>query len=192
MSALIAGFLLLQFGTSSQSATSDESQEIAIAQRSADQTATRGSARTPQNEDVQSPIAGLAAVGAAAAVEVTPTTVVPVTTTTEAPTTTTTERPTTTTAKPSTPSSAPAPKDSGVTGDDTWTKLAACESGNRNDLGAPYYGYFQFSAGTWTAVGGSGLPSDHTYDEQKAMAQKLQARSGWGQWPACARKLGLL
>jgi hypothetical protein len=40
-------------------------------------------------------------------------------------------------------------------------------------------------------VGGSGLPSEASMEEQTARAQALQARSGWGQWPACTAKLGL-
>lgn len=85
----------------------------------------------------------------------------------------------------------PKPKDSGPAGDDVWQKLANCEAGGRNDTGAPYYGYFQFSAQTWKSVGGTGLPSDHDYETQKALAKKLQERSGWGQWPSCSSKLGL-
>lgn len=89
------------------------------------------------------------------------------------------------------PAPKPAVNDTGVVGDDVWTKLAACESGNRNYTAGPFYGYFQFLPSTWRAMGGTGLPSDHSYETQKAMAQKLQLRSGWGQWPACSRKLGL-
>jgi len=66
-----------------------------------------------------------------------------------------------------------------------------CESGNTNDHGAPYYGYWQFSAGTWLAVGEIGLPDQFSRERQLAAAKRLQARSGWGQWPACSRKLGL-
>lgn len=72
-------------------------------------------------------------------------------------------------------------------GSDVWTRLAKCESGMRNDAGAPYYGFFQFSAQTWRGVGGSGLPTDHPYDVQLEFAKKLQARSGWGQWPHCSK-----
>lgn len=74
---------------------------------------------------------------------------------------------------------------------DVWSALARCESGLRNDTGSPYYGYFQFSAGTWRSLGFAGLPSDHDYGAQLAAAQRLVARSGWGQFPACARRLGL-
>ena len=75
---------------------------------------------------------------------------------------------------------------------DVWTALAQCESGNRNDAGAPYYGYFQFSAPTWRSMGHTGTADQHPYDVQLEAARRLQARSGWGQWPACARRLGLL
>ncbi|HWS57413.1 MAG TPA: G5 domain-containing protein [Actinotalea sp.] len=80
-------------------------------------------------------------------------------------------------------------------GDDVWGALARCESGGNptavssNGL---YYGLYQFSLGTWAAMGGSGLPTAASAAEQTQRAQALQARSGWGQWPACASKLGLL
>ncbi len=76
-----------------------------------------------------------------------------------------------------------------------WDALARCESGgNPGAISASgkYYGLFQFSLGTWQAMGGAGLPSDAPASEQLQRAQALQARSGWGQWPACARSLGLL
>ncbi|MDO5728271.1 MAG: transglycosylase family protein [Actinomycetaceae bacterium] len=75
-----------------------------------------------------------------------------------------------------------------------WAALAQCESGGNpaTNTGNGYYGLYQFSASTWRAVGGSGLPSDASAAEQTQRAQILQQRAGWGQWPACARKLGLL
>jgi uncharacterized protein YabE (DUF348 family) len=80
-------------------------------------------------------------------------------------------------------------------GGDVWGALARCESGGNPaavSASGKYYGLFQFSLGTWAAMGGSGLPSDASADEQLQRAQALQAQSGWGQWPACARSLGLL
>lgn len=78
-----------------------------------------------------------------------------------------------------------------VTGD-IWWRLALCESGGTNaNTGNGFYGYFQFVPSTWRSVGGTGLPTNHGYEEQKRRAQILQQRSGWGQWPACSRKLGL-
>lgn len=76
----------------------------------------------------------------------------------------------------------------------TWAALAQCESGgdprivSSNGL---YHGLYQFTTSTWRSVGGSGLPSQASPEEQTERASILQARSGWGQWPACSRKLGL-
>jgi hypothetical protein len=130
------------------------------------------------------------------------TTTLPPTTTTTAPppTTTTTEEPTTTTteAPPEPPAEDPAPPDTGGgIGDPgdyaTWDALAGCESGGNwaTNTGNGYYGGLQFSASTWQAVGGSGLPSDHSRETQIHFGQILQARSGWGQWPHCSSELGL-
>lgn len=80
-------------------------------------------------------------------------------------------------------------------GDDVWGALARCESGGNPTIvsgNGLYYGLYQFSLSTWRAVGGSGLPTEASPAEQTTRAQMLQARSGWGQWPACAAKLGLL
>jgi Transglycosylase-like domain len=115
---------------------------------------------------------------------------------TEAPTTT---RPPTT-APPETdpPPSEEAPPDSGGGFGDpssyaTWDALAECESGGNwaANTGNGYYGGLQFSATTWHSVGGTGLPHEHSRETQILMGQRLQARSGWGQWPACSRELGL-
>lgn len=74
-----------------------------------------------------------------------------------------------------------------------WDDLARCESGGNwaINTGNGYYGGLQFTASTWKAVGGSGLPHQNTREEQIYRAQILQTRSGWGQWPACTKKLGL-
>jgi Transglycosylase-like domain len=115
-----------------------------------------------------------------------------------------TEPPTTdppTTRPPATdpPSDEPAPPDSGGgIGDPnsyaTWDALAQCEAGGNwaTNTGNGYYGGLQFSLGTWQSVGGTGLPSDASRETQILMGQRLQARSGWGSWPACSRRLGLL
>lgn len=75
-----------------------------------------------------------------------------------------------------------------------WAALAQCESGGNpsTNTGNGYYGLYQFSLSTWQALGGTGLPSDASAAEQTRIAQKLQAQSGWGQWPSCAASLGLL
>ena len=73
-----------------------------------------------------------------------------------------------------------------------WAALARCESGGRVDAvsaNGKYYGLYQFSLGTWRAVGGSGLPSQASAAEQTARAQTLFARSGAGQWPVCGKYL---
>jgi LysM repeat protein len=89
---------------------------------------------------------------------------------------------------PATP--APAP----VAAGSNWDRLAQCESGGNWAInsGNGYYGGIQFSLATWRSLGGTGLPSEASRDTQIALGEKLLARSGWGQWPACARKLGLL
>ncbi len=86
------------------------------------------------------------------------------------------------------------PKADVVATSGVWAQLAQCESGGdpTTNTGNGYYGLYQFSQQTWVAMGGSGLPSDASASEQTMRAQKLQAQSGWGQWPGCAAKLGLL
>lgn len=77
---------------------------------------------------------------------------------------------------------------------DVWSKLAQCESGGNPSIVSKnglYHGLYQFSVGTWQSLGGSGLPSQASAAEQTRLAQALQARSGWGQWPHCSSKLGL-
>ena len=70
--------------------------------------------------------------------------------------------------------------------------LRWCESENDYgiDTGNGYYGAYQFSAGTWRSLGYSGLPHEAPPEVQDEAARKLQARSGWGQWPACSRRIG--
>lgn len=81
-----------------------------------------------------------------------------------------------------------------VVGDGSvWDRLAKCEAGGNWSIntGNGYYGGLQFSASSWRAVGGSGLPSEASREEQILRGQMLQARAGWGSWPACSSKLGL-
>lgn len=79
-------------------------------------------------------------------------------------------------------------------GSHDWSGVAECESsGNWSaNTGNGYYGGIQFSASTWASVGGSGLPHQHSREEQIKRGQILQSRAGWGQWPHCAAQLGLL
>ncbi|MBE7325321.1 DUF348 domain-containing protein [Nocardioides sp. Y6] len=78
-------------------------------------------------------------------------------------------------------------------GNTVWDRLAQCESGGNWSIntGNGYYGGLQFSAATWASVGGSGLPHQHSREEQIKRGKILQARAGWGQWPHCSAKLGL-
>ncbi len=74
-----------------------------------------------------------------------------------------------------------------------WDRLAQCESGGNWHIntGNGYYGGLQFTLSTWRAYGGSGYPHQNSREQQIAVAKRLQAAAGWGQWPACSSKLGL-
>lgn len=88
---------------------------------------------------------------------------------------------------------APPTATSPVTGD-VWHALAVCESGMRQEATSPnglYLSYFQWSLPTWRSVGGVGDPRTVPYETQVVLAKRLQARSGWGQWPRCSQRLGL-
>lgn len=75
----------------------------------------------------------------------------------------------------------------------TWEQLAQCESGGNwaINTGNGYYGGLQFSLSSWQSTGGAGHPHEHSKWEQIHRGELLQARQGWGAWPACSRKLGL-
>jgi hypothetical protein len=94
------------------------------------------------------------------------------------------------------PAPAPTPKPvfaAAGGGDDViWQRLRNCEAGGRYQAnsGNGYYGAYQMSAGTWRSLGYSGLPHQAPPEVQDQAARKLQARSGWGQWPACSRRIG--
>ncbi|WP_315097598.1 ubiquitin-like domain-containing protein [uncultured Cellulomonas sp.] len=73
-----------------------------------------------------------------------------------------------------------------------WAALARCESGGNPTIVSAtgkYHGLYQFSVSTWAAVGGAGLPSQATPEEQTARAKMLYNRSGAGQWPHCGKNL---
>lgn len=76
---------------------------------------------------------------------------------------------------------------------DVWARLRQCESGGnyRINTGNGFYGAYQFHPRTWRGLGFPGLPHQAPPEVQDDAARKLQARSGWGQWPACSRRLGL-
>ena len=85
------------------------------------------------------------------------------------------------------------PIDTSVDGG-VWDRLAECESGGNWSIntGNGYYGGLQFSLSTWRAFGGSGYPHENSKAEQIRIAELVRdARGGYGDWPACARELGL-
>jgi hypothetical protein len=74
-----------------------------------------------------------------------------------------------------------------------WACIRQHESGGNyaTNTGNGYYGAYQFALATWRALGGAGLPSNAPPAVQDAMAQKLQAIAGWGQWPQTSRMCGV-
>jgi hypothetical protein len=92
------------------------------------------------------------------------------------------------------PSSSSSPSSPPASSGDIWWQLALCESGGRQHAHSPsgtYHSFFQWSLATWRSLGMAGDPHDYPYGVQLEAAKRLQARSGWGQWPACSAKLGL-
>lgn len=76
---------------------------------------------------------------------------------------------------------------------DTWDQLAECETlsvWDRN-TGNGFYGGLQFTAESWTAVGGTGLASEWSRNEQIRRAELLFDEQGWSAWPGCSAELGL-
>lgn len=77
---------------------------------------------------------------------------------------------------------------------DLWERLRNCEAGGdyRKNTGNGYYGAYQFSAATWRSMG-TAYEYAHLAPPQiqDAAAIQLQERSGWGQWPACSRTIGV-
>jgi hypothetical protein len=74
-----------------------------------------------------------------------------------------------------------------------WACIRQHESGGNYAIntGNGYYGAYQFALSTWRALGGAGLPSNAAPAVQDAMAQKLQALAGWGQWPQTSKMCGV-
>ena len=93
----------------------------------------------------------------------------------------------------STGSSTGSPVTAGGSADSlNWAALARCESGGNPTAVSStgkYHGLYQFSVATWQAVGGAGLPSAASAEEQTARAKMLYNRSGAGQWPHCGKYL---
>jgi hypothetical protein len=94
-------------------------------------------------------------------------------------------------APPAVAKARPAPSGTSDTADKV-AKLRRCESGgNYAARSRRYSGAYQFSAATWRSLGYSGMPHEAPPHVQDEAARRLLARSGWSQWPACARKMGL-
>lgn len=88
-----------------------------------------------------------------------------------------------------------APRQPVIASDDIYMQLAYCESGARWDYNGSsgYDGAFQFSPSTWNGMGtGYAFAYLAPPEVQIDAAKRLIARSGWGQFPLCARKLGML
>jgi transglycosylase-like protein len=70
----------------------------------------------------------------------------------------------------------------------TLNRIAFCESkGNPRAISASgtFRGKYQFSHGTWQAVGGHGDPAKASEAEQDLRAAMLLKRSGTSPWPVC-------
>ncbi|MEU7426733.1 transglycosylase family protein [Streptomyces sp. NPDC040750] len=85
--------------------------------------------------------------------------------------------------------------DAGAADNGVWDRIAQCESGGNWHIntGNGYYGGLQFSAGTWSAYGGTAYAA--TADQasrsaQIAVAAKVQQAQGWGAWPVCSTRAG--
>lgn len=100
------------------------------------------------------------------------------------------------------PTPAPAPEVGGgppapeVGSGSVWDALAQCESSGNwaMNSGNGFYGGVQFMHQTWVNMGGrdyAEYPHEATREQQIEVSERLLAAYGWGQWPACSRKLGL-
>jgi LysM repeat protein len=95
---------------------------------------------------------------------------------------------------PATTVSQPVSAAPAVASGSVWDRIAQCEAGGNwaANTGNGYYGGLQFTLSSWAAAGGSGYPNQASRDEQIARATILQSRQGWGAWPVCAAKAGVL
>ncbi|MGD9517721.1 transglycosylase family protein [Mycolicibacterium sp.] len=71
-----------------------------------------------------------------------------------------------------------------------WDAVALCESGGDWSIntGNGYFGGLQFLPSTWTANGGSGLPSRAPRTEQIRVAENTLRSQGIGAWPVCGAR----
>jgi hypothetical protein len=91
----------------------------------------------------------------------------------------------------------PPPPSPPVASGSVWDQLAQCEAGGNwaINTGNGYHGGLQFHPQTWLGHGG-GEFAPYAYlatrEQQIVVAERVLASQGWGAWPGCARKLGLL
>lgn len=73
-----------------------------------------------------------------------------------------------------------------------WDAVAACESGGNwaINTGNGFHGGLQFTLGTWSANGGSGMPENAGRDEQIRVANNVLRTQGIGAWPVCGKRAG--
>lgn len=76
--------------------------------------------------------------------------------------------------------------------DVNWDAIANCESGGdwAINTGNGFYGGLQFTASTWYANGGSGMPQNASRTQQISVAQRVLVTQGIGAWPVCGAKAG--
>jgi hypothetical protein len=74
-----------------------------------------------------------------------------------------------------------------------WDQLAQCESGGNwaINTGNGYSGGLQFHPQTWLSWGG-GQYAPYAYMATREQQIEIAQGHAWSNWPACARKLGLL
>lgn len=67
--------------------------------------------------------------------------------------------------------------------------VVLCESSGHpgTNTGNGYYGLWQFDLPTWQSVGGTGLPSQASVEEQVRRARMLYERRGWQPWGCAPR-----
>ncbi|MDQ6797989.1 MAG: transglycosylase family protein [Actinomycetota bacterium] len=83
--------------------------------------------------------------------------------------------------------------DDGPSAEAILAALRQCESGGdySSDNHDGFFGAYQFMVGTWRSLGYEGYPNEASPRTQDEAVVRLQAQSGWDQWPACSVKLGL-
>lgn len=72
---------------------------------------------------------------------------------------------------------------------EAWRPVARCESGDNPHIntGNGYYGWLQWTTGTWHAYGGQGSPVAATRAQEAVVAERVRVQSGLHHWPTCGR-----